>query len=210
MSRRIWDISQVLRPDLPVWPGDTAFQREDTWTISDSCPVKVSRLTLSTHSGTHADAPEHYGRQGVDIASVGLEPYLGPCSLVTSRGDGLLVNVDDIDCSALAYPERVLIRTYERFPHQHWDSNFRALHPDLVDELAARGCRLVGTDSASLDPETAKHLAAHKRVEAHDMRILEGLVLDDIADGDYELIALPLPIQHADASPVRAILRDLP
>jgi len=206
---RIWDISQPLRASLPVWPGDTAFQREDTWTISDECPVKVSRLTLSTHSGAHADAPEHYGRDGADIASVSLEPYLGPCSLVTATGTGPQVRASEIDWGRVKYPQRLLIRTYTQFPHDAWDSDFRAIHPDVIEEMATLGGLLIGTDAASVDPETSKALDAHKCVERHDLRILEGLVFDGVPDGDYELIALPLPIVDADASPVRAVLREL-
>ncbi|MBO6728477.1 MAG: arylformamidase [Maricaulis sp.] len=207
--RKIWDISQPLRPDLPVWPGDTAFQREDNWVISEDCPVKVSRLTLSTHSGAHADAPEHYDRSGQDIASVALDPFLGDCVLVTAGGTGIDVTPEDLDWGAIGAHTRVLVRTYERFPHAQWDSEFRAVNAATIERLAAAGCKLIGTDAASLDPETSKTLNAHHAVKRHDMRILEGLVFDGVPDGRYELIALPLPIVNADASPVRAILREI-
>lgn len=207
---RIWDISQPLRPSLPVWPGDTDFKREDNWVISDDCPVKVSRLTMSTHSGAHADAPEHYDREGQDIASVSLQPYLGECVLVTASGSGPDVQPDNLDWTAIGNAQRVLIRTYDRFPHDSWDSDFRAINSATIERLAQAGCKLVGTDAASLDPETSKTLDAHHAVKRNDMRILEGLVFDEVDDGRYELIALPLPIVDADASPVRAVLRELP
>ena len=206
---KIYDITQVLRPGLPVWPGDTDFAREDKWVIGPDCPVKVSKLTLSTHSGTHADAPEHYHEAGSDIAGVDLTPYLGPCVLVTASGDGPAVGPDDIDLVSVCGAERVLIRTYSRFPHGSWDSDFRAISAVLVERLGQAGCRLIGSDAASLDPETSKTLEAHHAVRRHDMRILEGLVFDGVPDGRYELIALPLPIADADASPVRAILREI-
>ena len=72
-----------------------------------------------------------------------------------------------------------------------------------------QGVRLVGIDTPSIDPQNSKTMDAHKAVLAADMRILEGLVLDDVPEGRYELIALPLPIVGADASPIRAILREL-
>ncbi|WP_300529857.1 arylformamidase [Maricaulis sp.] len=207
---RIYDITQTLHAGLPVWPGDTAFVREDSWVIGPDCPVKVSRLTLSTHSGSHADAPEHYHKAGSDIAGVDLAPYLGPCVLVTAKGSGPAVRPEDVDLDALKGAKRVLIRTYKEFPHTAWDSDFRAISPELIEALGRQGCLLIGTDAASLDPETSKTLDAHHAVRRHDMRILEGLVLDGVPDGRFELIALPLPIADADASPVRAILRDLP
>jgi arylformamidase len=71
------------------------------------------------------------------------------------------------------------------------------------------GVRLVGIDTASIDPADSKALASHQVVRRHDVRVLENLVLDDVAEGDYELIALPLKLVTADASPVRAVLRSL-
>ena len=106
-------------------------------------------------------------------------------------------------------PPRVLLRTWPRAPLDRWVSDFRAVAPATIDLLAARGVLLIGVDTPSLDPETSKTMDAHHRVRVHDMAILEGLVLDRVAPGDYELIALPLPIVGADASPVRAILRPL-
>src|SRR3546814_390611 len=118
--------------------------------------------------------------------------------------------VADIDWDAVEGATRVLLRTYERFPHRAWDSDFTAIASEVVARLGAMGVRLIGTDAASLDPEQSKTLDAHHAVKAADMRILEGLVLDDVPPGRYELVALPLRIVGADASPVRAILRDLP
>ncbi|WP_417486617.1 arylformamidase [Maricaulis sp.] len=207
---KMWDISQTLRPDLPVWPGDTAFACDEVWTIGPDCPVKVSRLTLSTHSGAHADAPSHYDRAGDDIAATPLDLYIGPCTLVTATGSDPHVTPADLDWSVIDGASRVLVRTYASFPTDTWDPDFRALHADTIDRLAASGCRLIGVDAASLDPQTSKTMDAHHAVQRHDMRILEGLVFDGIPDGRYELIALPLKIAGADAAPLRAVLRELP
>ena len=208
MSRRIHDISQRLRPGLPVWPGDTPFSHVQTWRMEEGSPVNVSALTLSTHSGAHADAPLHYSPDAPDIASVDLEPYLGECLVVDARGGRELVEVEDLP--DLGGAERVLLKTFEEFPHEEWEGRTAALAPSTIEWLAARGVRLVGIDGPSIDPQDSKDMLAHKEVLRHDMRVLEGLVLDDIEPGRYELIALPLPIAGGDASPVRAVLRDLP
>ncbi|QUL37506.1 arylformamidase [Erythrobacter sp. JK5] len=207
MSRRIWDISQRLRPELPVWPGDTAFEQARTWQMEQGSPVNVSALTLSTHSGAHADAPLHYEQTAPDIASVALEPYLGECLVVDARGVGALIEVGDLP--HLHSADRVLFRTFERFPHEEWVEDTTAIASETIHWLAAQGVKLVGLDGPSIDPQTSKVMDAHKAVLKHDMRVLEGLVLDDVPEGRYELIALPLPIVGGDASPVRAILREL-
>lgn len=204
---RLWDISQVLRPDLPVWPGDTPFGGEQTWKMAQGSPVNVSRLTMSTHTGAHADAPLHYAQGAADIASVSLEPYIGECLVVDARGaEGLLEphHLPDLDGA-----KRVLFRTYEHFPHDDWEAAHTAIAPATIDTLAAQGVLLIGMDGPSLDPQDSKSMDAHLAVLAADMRVLEGLVLDHVPAGRYELIALPLAIEGGDASPVRAVLRDL-
>jgi arylformamidase len=206
---RLWDVSQPLSAALPVWPGDTAFSAQRRWTIGeDGSPVTVSALTLSTHSGAHADAPMHYDAAGPASADVDLRPYLGPCRLVDARAAAPAIDATFVDALG-ALPPRVLFRTYERFPHTAWRSDFVTLEAGAIAALAARGVRLVGVDSPSIDPESSKTMDAHRAVAAADMRILEGLVLDEVPPGDYELIALPLKLVGLDASPVRAVLRAL-
>jgi arylformamidase len=119
------------------------------------------------------------------------------------------VKPSDFDLPAIAGAERVIFRTYERFPADRWDIGFTAIAAETIRLLAHAGVRLIGTDAPSLDPQESKTLDAHHAVLAADMRILEGLVLDGVPPGFYELIALPLKIAGADASPVRAILREL-
>jgi arylformamidase len=208
VSLRIWDVSQTLRPGLPVWPGDTAFGFERSWRMEDGSPVNVGRMTMSTHSGTHGDAPLHYAADAPDIASVDLDPYLGECLVVDARSARGAVEVGDLP--TLGAAERVLLRTFKGFPHERWDSAFTAIAPETIRWLAAQGVRLIGTDAPSLDPQESKTMEAHKAVLAADMRILEGLVLDDVPPGRYELIALPLKIAGGDAGLCRAILRELP
>jgi arylformamidase len=208
---RLWDISQPLRPSLPVWPGDTAFSSRRRWIMEDGSPVNVASFEASTHAGTHADAPLHYDPAGAAADETDLSFYLGPCRVVDARACGQTITCAFIaDLAGLAAPPpRVLFRTYEIFPHQAWRSDFTAVAPDAIAWLAERGVRLIGVDAPSLDPEDSKTMDAHRAVLAADMRILEGLVLDEVPPGDYELLALPLNLAGLDSSPVRAVLREL-
>lgn len=207
-QRRIWDISQTLRPGLPVWPGDTAFEFERTWRMEDGSPVNVGKMTMSTHSGTHGDAPLHYSEDGLDAASMALDPYIGECLVVDARRVSGAIDVADLPHIDSA--DRVLFRTYEQFPHDTWRSDFTPIAAETIEWLALQGVKLIGTDAPSVDPQDSKEIAAHKAVLKHDMRILEGLVLDEVPAGRYELIALPLKIAGGDAGLCRAILRELP
>jgi arylformamidase len=207
--RRLWDISPAIGPGFPVFPGDTPFALRWTWSIGPDCPVNVSELVMSPHTGSHADAPLHYDADGTAIADVALELYLGPCRVVHALDAGPLVEPHHVGAALDGIPPRVLIRTAQRACVDAWDPAFAAIAPATIDCLHAHGVRLVGIDTPSLDPADSKTLDSHQRVRSHGMAILEGIVLDDVPAGDYELIALPLKIRGGDASPVRAVLREL-
>jgi arylformamidase len=210
----IWDISPLISAAIPVWPGDTPYSASTTWEIADGCPVHVSKLTMTTHLGAHCDAPSHYDPAGVGIDAVALDPYLGPCRVIhcmaTSTSAGLIEPQHIAHgLSHLPLPPRVLLRTYQSAPQQAWDAAFTAVAPATIALLAQHGVRLIGIDTPSIDPQDSKTLDAHHAVRVNRMAILEGIVLDAVAEGDYELIALPLKLKDMDASPVRAILRTL-
>jgi len=207
--RRLWDISPVIGTGFPVFPGDTSFAMRWTWSIGPDCPVNVSELVMSPHTGSHTDAPLHYDAAGADMADVAIDLYLGPCRVVHAIGAGPLVEPGHLESALDDVPARILIRTARRARVDAWDPAFTAIAPATIDRLHARGVRLIGVDTPSLDPAESKTLDSHQRVRAHGMAILEGIVLDDVPAGDYELIALPLKIRGGDASPVRAVLREL-
>ena len=206
-SRRIWDISQTLRPGLPVWPGDTDFAFERTWKMEEGSPVNVGKMTMTTHSGTHADAPLHYAVDGMDAAAMELDAFIGECLVVDARQ--VSGEIDVADLPDLESADRVLFRTWDAFPHDAWRSDWKPISAEAIEWLALQGVKLVGTDAPSVDPQESKTMAAHHAVAKHDMRILEGLVLDDVEEGRYELVALPLKVGGGDAGLTRAILREL-
>jgi arylformamidase len=204
--KRIWDISAPVTPSSPVFPGDTPYSQEWSATLGPGCPVNVSRMTLSPHVGSHADAPLHYEAEGAPIGAVDIDAYLGPCRVIHAIGKGPLIEWAHISHAADDMPARVLVRTYERAP-ANWDPHLAAYAPQTIEKLAALGVRLVGIDTASIDPAESKSLESHQVIRRLGLRVLENLVLDDVPEGDYELIALPLKLMTADASPVRAVLR---
>jgi arylformamidase len=206
--RRLWDISPPVHAGSPVFPGDTPFSSAWAARIGPGCPVNVSTLTLSPHVGAHADAPLHYDDEGPPIGALELEPYLGPCRVIHAIGSGPLVRWRDVEHALDGLPPRVLVRTYAKAPAA-WDGALAAYAPETVERLADRGVRLIGIDTASIDPADSKALPSHQVIRRRGLRVLENLVLDDVPEGDYELIALPLKLTTVDASPVRAVLRTL-
>jgi len=206
---RIWDISPPVHAGAPVFPGDTPYAQHWSAEIGPGCPVNVSALTLSPHVGAHADAPLHYDLAGAAIGALDLSPYLGPCRVIHAIGVRPLLLWEHLAHAVQGLPPRVLVRTYARMPVEAWDSQLAAFAPDTVERLADAGVQLIGIDTASIDPADSKTLDSHQVIRRRDLRVLENLVLDDVPEGDYELIALPLKLMSADASPVRAVLRPL-
>ena len=206
--KRLWDISPPVSAESPLFPGDTAYAQRWAARIGPGCPVNVSAITLSPHTGAHADAPLHYAEDGAAIGAVDLAPYLGPCRVIHAIDRGPLVRREHLVHAAERLPPRVLVRTCRAAPTV-WSPAFAAYAPDTIDWLAGLGVMLVGIDSPSVDPADSKSLDSHHRLLHHGLRVLENLVLDDVPEGDYELIALPLKLIAADASPVRAVLRKL-
>ena len=205
--RRIWDISPPVDEHAAVFPGDTAYSQRLHFALSPDCPVNVNSITLSPHTGAHADAPMHYANGGMASGELDLVPYLGPCRVIDCIGCGPLVLPGHIANALADLPPRVLLRT-ARTASQSWAS-FTAIAPETMALLATKNVALVGIDTPSVDPANSQALPSHHQLLTYNMRVLECLVLDDVPEGDYELIALPLKLMRADASPVRAILREL-
>jgi arylformamidase len=207
--KKLWDISPPVHAGAPVFPGDTVYSQQWVASIGPGCPVNVSAITLSPHVGAHADAPLHYDPSGAAIGDVDLHTFIGPCRVIHAMGCGPLVRPEHLAHAMTGLPERVLVRMYTHMPQDTFDHALPAFATETIALLADHGVRLVGTDSASVDPANSKTLDSHQVLRQRGLRVLENLLLDEVPEGDYELIALPLRLTTADASPVRAVLREL-
>lgn len=202
----IHDISPPISPRLAVWPGDTPPSREVLCDIARGDTITLSTLRATVHLGAHADAPSHYGAAAPTIEARDLSYYFGPCQVLhVPVARGALVTSALLPAPITA--ERVLLATGTFPDPTQFNEDFAALSPELVEALHARGVRLVGVDTPSVDLFASKELPVHRTFLRYDMAILEGLVLKDVPEGVYELSALPLRLEGFDGSPVRAVLR---
>jgi arylformamidase len=208
-GRALWDISPPVHAGTPVYPGDAPYRQEWMARAGPDGPVNLSRIAMTPHLGAHADAPLHYDPQGAAVGALDLEPFLGPCRVAHAIGCGPLVRWEHLAHALEGLPPRLLVRTYRRMPQDRWDPDLAGFAPDALERLADAGVRLVGIDTASVDPAGSAALDSHQVLRRRGMRVLEGLLLDAVPEGDYELIALPLRLATAEASPVRAVLRAL-
>lgn len=207
MSYRIVDISPVLSERVAVWPGDTPFSRTVNLSIDSGANIDLSDIRTTVHVGAHTDGPNHYVEGGASIDQRPLDLYFGPCQVIgVSLPRGSRIRPSDLDGPVVA--ERVLFKTGSFPDPDQFNEDFCSLSAELVENLASQGVVLVGIDTPSIDLSQDKLLESHQAVARNDMAILEGIVLDGVAPGNYTLIALPLKIEGADASPVRAVLLD--
>jgi arylformamidase len=207
-KKQIFDISPPISAATAVWPGDVAFRRDVQLDMNAGANLTLSSLTSTVHIGAHADAPSHYQAAAPTIDQVSLDAYIGPCTVVSVNiAPGGLIEPKHCAQALQSGAKRILFRTLSQPNYQHFNTDFVAFSAAAITLMGQAGVVLIGIDTASVDPFESKNLPAHQELHRHGIRNLEGLDLSAVADGDYELIALPLRLVGFDASPVRAILR---
>lgn len=210
MTNQLYDITRTITPTLAVWPGDAAFSVMHQLRKRDGNAVNLTTLTLSAHTGSHADAAYHFIDDAPAPAEMPLTSYLGPAHVVTiGRQHGGIVPAD-LPQHDLTGVERLLIHTWvSDLPDDQWPEDFPYPTLPLVDWLADQGAVLLGLDCPSVDAFDSTTLACHHRLWERGIVHLETLCLAGVPDGRYELIALPLKLAGVCGSPVRAILRQM-
>ncbi|MBO8178508.1 arylformamidase [Aeribacillus pallidus] len=209
MKKNEWiDISQPLHNELAHWPGDTPFSYNLSFTKEQTGSVNIGRMTMSLHSGTHVDAPFHFNDHGEKILDLDVSVFIGPARVID------VSHCEKIDRAALEVFDlegvtRLLLRTAVPNEPNRFPEKIVPLDADLGPFFYEKGIRLVGVDVPSVDPLDSKDMAAHHSLHQHGVHILENVMLDDVEPGDYELIAVPLPLKEADGSPVRALIKPI-
>ena len=203
---KVIDITPVISSRLAVFPGDQAFSQQVSMDMHHGDNLTLSSIQTTVHLGAHTGAPNHYSVSGSSMEKRSLNYYLGTAQVITIPCRmGARIASQDLANIKIQAP-RVLFKTGSFPDPNHWNSDFMSLSAELIEYLAKHQVKLVGIDTPSIDLAEDKVLQSHHAVAKYDMAILEGIVLDQVADGIYQLVALPLPIEGADASPVRAIL----
>lgn len=204
--KNIIDISPQISPRLAVFPGDKVFERNISLDMHHGDILTLSSINTTLHLGAHADAPSHYHKKGASIEHRKLEAYLGPCQVIQVQNlkKKKRIYPKDIEDVSIQAP-RVLLSTSSYEP-ELWNDDFNSLSPGLIEYLHKKKVILVGIDTPSVDPSDSKTLESHQALAKFDLSVLEGLVLQHVPPGLYFLSALPLKLEGADASPVRAVL----
>jgi arylformamidase len=189
---------------MTVWPGDPEFSLEPDSRMLDGASCNTSVLRLSTHTGTHCDAPWHFIDGGQRLHEVDTSVFFGEAAVIACSGVDT-VHADDLGPGPL--PERILLRTRnsEFAPDTPFRKDFTGVAEDAARRIAEEGVRLAGIDYLSIAPYKASG-PTHRILLENGVFIVEGLLLGDVAPGTYPFVVLPLPVRGADGAPCRAFI----
>jgi arylformamidase len=201
----IIDISLRLKRDLAVWPGDSEFDYGLTWKRSAGATVNVGAVRMSTHFGTHVDAPFHFLDGGEKIDELRLSTFVGKAAVLDVRGREQ-ISREALSHSSLLGVARLLLRTDAWTDHRAFPERIPVLETDVPDWLGSQNVVLLGVDLPSVDTLESKDLPNHHALARNGIAILESLNLRGVEAGIYDLVALPLRLVGGDAAPVRAVL----
>lgn len=202
------DISQPLTSSVAHWPEDTPFSYEVSYTKEQTGSVNIGKITTSVHIGTHIDAPFHFINDGAKVGALDINVYIGPCRII-DVSDTAKIDADVLLQYELEGVTRLLLKTSVPNNPSAFPNEIPYITKSGAEYMQQKGIILLGVDVPSVDPLDSKELEGHHALHEHGIHILENVMLDNIEPGDYELIALPLPITESDGSPVRAVIRPI-
>lgn len=205
MNVRYYDVSIPLRVGMTVWPGDAAFEFSPRTRISEEGNCNTSWMGLSTHTGTHIDAPWHFEDNGSRLDQIDTSLFFGE-ALLLDIPDGDTIRAKDLGSTRL--PARVLFKSRNsEYPADGpFRQDFVALAADAAQRLVDDGVKLVGVDYLSVAPFRQSGQDTHHILLGNNVVVVEGLCLKGFSTSCYEFIVLPLALLGADGAPCRAFI----
>jgi len=197
---RLIDITRALKDSTPAWPGDVRF-RKDTSVIHG---FRTSKLTMSSHCGTHIDPPAHLARYRTFVDDIPLNRLILPAVVVDCRGNREInqAYIEDLSLDGKA----LILKTVSDETGKPGETmEYSYLCADTADLAVGKGVRIVGIDTFSVDPPDSADV--HEILLGASIPVLENLLLDDVLPGNYLLLCFPLKIATGDGAPVRAFLQ---
>lgn len=205
--KKIFDISIILGKESITYPGDEPFFREVMKSIESG--VEVSRLSMSSHSGTHVDAPAHFIKGGKRIDEIEIERFILPAKVV-EIADPFEIRIEELEKCSVMKDQALLFKTRNSVEGISRNGVFTKDFVHLTEEAAEycveKKVPLIGIDYITIEKAGNEGNPVHKRLLENDVIILEGIDLKNVPSGDYVLVCLPLKIWKGEGAPVRAVL----
>jgi arylformamidase len=203
----IFDVSLTLKKGMLTYPGDPSFSIEHRFAIKNGDGFNLSLLSLTTHTGTHIDAPAHYLDGGSTIELAPLDVLIGPGVVLDMRGVDI-IDRGVLENSALTDEKRVFLKTDNSLKIRELEvrSDYTYVADTGAALLLERGVELVGIDYLSFDRIDDEDAPAHRILLSSGAFIVEGLDLLDAPIGACQIYCLPLKIEGGDGSPARVLI----
>lgn len=201
------DVSMPLFEGMVCWPGDPLFEQRAVSSLSEGAGSNVSWLGLTTHSGTHVDAPYHVFPDGARVDELDPSVFFGPACVLEVTAPGPTLSPSDLGDAPL--PARLLLKTANGMlaGRRQFEPDFVALSPEAAARLVDERVQLIGIDYISIAPEGEGCETVHRLLLEAGVLIVEGLDLRNARAGACEFVVLPLAVRHGDGAPCRAFIR---
>jgi len=207
---KIYDITAEVSKSLPFYSESDPFDMKRVLQLKNGDMCNLTRVTMSMHTGTHADMPLHFIDDGTACHDTPLDHFYGKAKLIRLSFDAPRdITKADLVPFDIQPGDIILLDTNQsQYMQQPLKKDFTALTTEAAEFLVEKKIKTVGLDYISADVYGSEDFPVHKILLGNKIAILEGLVLQDVPVGEYEISALPLKFKDGDGSPVRAILVD--
>ena len=206
----IHDISVPVRSGGLIYPGNPPISITPQQAISQGAGANVSLVSFGSHTGTHVDAPKHFFDDGAGVDTLALDVLMGPARLIAFDDAVASIGKAELSAHDLSGVTRLLMRTrnsaWLASGSTEFHRDYTDLAPDGAEHLAALGVKLMGVDYLSVEQFHSGHHRTHRTLLERGIIIVEGLMLNEPAPGDYELRCLPIRLEGLDGAPARAVL----
>lgn len=202
---QIYDISMPISHEMAVYKNKPSKRPKLSVDVDfETGTVYESRLEFNLHTGTHLDMPLHIIPGGSTIDQLQLDRVVTTCRVLDLQSIDEKISAQDLAGKNIKSGEFILLKT-KNSSQDILQGDYVFLSYSGAELLKAHGVVGVGIDSLGIERGQPGH-ETHKTLMGAGILILEGLRLQDVPEGEYQLIALPLSIPGAEAAPVRAIL----
>lgn len=201
------DVTLKINEETIIYPGDAKFEKDPVCSINEGDICNVTAISMGTHTGTHIDAPRHFYKNGRTIDNLELEKLIGHVK-VFALEDVDVIKDKHIRDFNIEKGDRVIFKTKNSkyLLEGEFRQDFVYLDKSAADYLIEKGVILIGIDSLSIEQFNSDFHEVHFDLLEKEVVIVEALDLNEVEEGDYEIIALPLKIEDGDGSPARVIL----
>ncbi len=205
-AKEIFDITHPLNREMITWMDEDALSIDQYTSIGNGDYCNTSRITIDLHAGTHIDAPKHFIDNAGTVDSLGTDTLIGEAFVAETSAEKITAAL--LEDMGIPETKRLLFKTRNVDLHRKssFISNFVALDLSAAEWIVERDIKLVGIDYLSVELPDSTGYPVHRKLLENGVVILENIRMEDVPEGRYNLIALPMKLEGVEASPVRAIL----